>query len=205
MILEGAVATLALLAVIAGFHKQEDLVALLAAHGPISAFSQGFQVITEPFFGTFGGILAVTILNSFILSTLDTCTRIERYITHELFGLKNRYGATLLIIILSALLVLSGQWEHIWPIFGAANQLVAALAFLVISTWLMTLNKPVRYTLVPAVLILVTTVAALLYQGVTFFFDRNYLLLGISAVLIVLAALVFWEGAMVLKNRRARM
>ena len=202
MILEGAVATLALLAVIAGFQKQDDLIALVAAHGPIAAFSQGFQVITEPFFGTYGGVLAITILNSFILSTLDSCTRIERYITHELFGIRNRYSATLIIIILSTLLALSGQWEHIWPIFGAANQMVAALSFLVISTWLMTLHKPMRYTLVPAVLILITTLAALLFQSIKFFSTNNYLLLGISAVLIILAGLVLLEACTVLRGKR---
>ncbi|RLG22424.1 carbon starvation protein A, partial [Methanosarcinales archaeon] len=102
MLMEGLVAILALLAVLAGFREHSTLSQMLSkgGPGPIAAFSQGYQEITNPFFGAFGGVIAVTILNSFILSSLDAGTRIGRYITQELFGIRNRYIATLIIVVL---------------------------------------------------------------------------------------------------------
>jgi len=86
------VAVLALFAILAGFKEQDALAQMLAkgGPGPIAAFKEGYTIITTPFFGAFGGIIAVTILNAFILSSLDAATRIGRYITQELFGTKNR-------------------------------------------------------------------------------------------------------------------
>ncbi len=204
MLMEGAVAVLAILAVLAGFRDQGSLMQMLASGGPgpIAAFSQGFQALTNPFFGAFGAIVAITILNAFILSSLDAATRIGRYITQELFGIKSRYGATLIIVVLAGSLALSGKWKQIWPIFGASNQLVAALALLVVTSWLMALKKPLVYTLIPAALVLTTTIGALMYNAVKFFHTHDYLLLGIAVVLIVLAGLVLLEAIEVFRKRR---
>ncbi|MBN2468097.1 MAG: carbon starvation protein A [Deltaproteobacteria bacterium] len=204
MLVEGGVAILALVAVMAGFKEHTSLAQMLGkgGPGPISAFSQGFQVMTAPFFGSFGGIIAVTILNSFILSTLDTATRIGRYITQELFGLKNRYLATVIIVLLSGGLALSGKWQQIWPIFGASNQLVGALALLVISGWLLVQKKPVLYTILPALFVLVTTIGALCFNAWQFIRQKDYLLLIIAIILMVLACCVLGEARGLLKNLR---
>jgi len=202
MLMEGSVAILALLAILTGFKEHDALAQMLAkgGPGPIAAFSQGYKVITNSFFGAFGGIIAVTILNSFILSSLDAGTRIGRYITQELFGIGNRYFATLIIVVLSGVLALSGKWKEIWPIFGASNQLVAALALLVISTWLLSRNKPYLYTLIPAAFMLFTTVGALIFQSFRFYQMKDYILLIIAYVLILLAILVLAEVIKLLKS-----
>jgi len=203
---EGAVAVLALIAVLAGFKEQSALSQMLTkgGPGPIAVFSQGFQTLTNPVFGTFGGIIAITILNSFILSTLDTATRLGRYITQELFGVKNRYFATFIIVVLSGILALSGKWKEIWPIFGASNQLVAALALLVITSWLMLQKKPIFYTLIPAIFVLTTTVGALCYNAVKFYQHKDYLLLAIAITLIISAFLVLIEASEVFKKKGAK-
>ena len=206
MLVEGAVAVLAVITVLAGFKEQSALSQMLAkgGPGPIAVFSHGFQAMTNPFFGAFGGIIAITILNSFILSTLDTATRLGRYITQELFGVKNRYFATLIIVVLTGILALSGRWKQLWPIFGAANQLVAALALLVITIWLLLQKKPVFYTLIPAIFVLITTVGALCFNSVKFYQHKDYLLLAIAVALIILAFLVLIEAIEVFKKRRVR-
>jgi len=205
MLMEGGVAVLALFAILAGFKEQDALAQMLAkgGPGPIAAFKEGYTIITTPFFGAFGGIIAVTILNAFILSSLDAATRIGRYITQELFGTKNRYGATIIVVLVSAILALSGKWKQIWPIFGASNQLVAALALLVITSWLIGQKKPIFYTLIPAIFVLVTSVGALVYNAIIFFKSNDYLLLGIDMVLIILAFFVSIETVGVLKRRRS--
>jgi len=71
-------------------------------------------------------------LNFFILTTLDTATRLGRYLLEELTGWRNRYVPSLVIVATAGALALSGQWRALWPAFGASNQLVAALALLVV-------------------------------------------------------------------------
>ena len=196
MLMEGAVSILALVAILAGFKTHGSLSLMMAkgGPGPIAAFSRGYKTITQPFFGPYGGLVAVTILNSFILSSLDAGTRIGRYITHELFGIKNRYLSTFIMVALSAILALSGKWKQLWPIFGAANQLVAALALLVITGWLIIQKKPIRYTLLPAIFVLVTTIGALCFNVLSFYRQNDFLLMGTAIVLIILSFLVLFEA-----------
>jgi carbon starvation protein len=110
-----------------------------------------------------------------------------RYVTEELTGIRNRYLSTAIVVALGALLAFTGAWDKIWPVFGASNQLVAALALFVASCWLLARGKPFLPTLVPAAFMLVTTLAALLFQLVAYAKAGNYLLVGITAVLIGLA------------------
>ncbi len=164
MIAEGLVAALALLVVACGFAKHASLTKILEeGGGPIAAFGQGFSVVTKPILHGFGGLVAMTILNAFILTTLDSATRITRYLTQELFGIKSRILATVLPVALAGWLAWGGRWKSIWPLFGASNQLVAALALMVITFWLLSRGKPTLYTLLPGILMLATTVGALTY------------------------------------------
>lgn len=204
MLTEGLVGVLVLICVGAALSEAE-LAALLrpGAAGPIAAFSQGYGALSLPILGGYGKVFAVMALNAFILTTLDTATRIGRYLTQELFGTRNPYVATSLTVGASALLALSGQWARLWPAFGTSNQLIAALALLVGSCWLLRRGRPVLYTLIPACIMLVTTIAAFLYQlqgaltrvnassGAS---DPDWFIAVVVAVLIVLALVVFWEG-----------
>jgi len=193
MVAEGLVAVLTIIATAILFKRGEDLGAALKSSGPIGIFAKGYGRITAGVLGSYGSFIAVTILNAFILTTLDTATRISRYLTEELFKIKNRYLSTLLIIILSAALAFSGKWQKIWPVFGASNQLVAALALFVLSCWLLAKGKSVKFTLWPAFFMLVTTVAALVFQVVKYFIQKDIILFAVSAILIVLAGFMFYE------------
>lgn len=199
MIMEGIVALLALLVVAGAITNLDSLQQMLAkGGGPIAAFGKGFAAVTKPFLGKFGGLVAITILNAFILTTLDTATRIGRYLTQELFGITNRYISTLLVVIFGGALALSGKWSKIWLMFGAANQLVAALALIVVTAWLLAKFKTVKFTLLPALVMLATTIGALIYQIIGFIKNKDMLLFFIALVLLGLAFYMLLEVDIIL-------
>jgi len=216
MLLEGVLAVLALLVVSAGLYwkapagvavnmKQVGFHEVMARGGWILVFGNGFGNILHRMlpFVSFGicSMIAMITLKTFILTTLDTGTRITRYIIQESLGLKiplfkNRYVAVLGVIIPAYYLGISNGWSKIWPIFGATNQLIAALALFVISAYLIGVRRPTRYTVYPALFMVATTIGALSYQAYVFLWGtRPNLLLGITAIiLIILALFVGYEG-----------
>jgi carbon starvation protein len=204
MLAEAAVAVMAILVVAAGLKNHAELTGFLAegGSGPIGAFGHGYGIITNSILGGIGGFFAIVILNAFILTTLDTATRIGRYLTHELFGIKNRYLATLIVVVLSGWLGLSGNWSKIWPIFGAANQLVAALALLVITMWLLSRNTRIIYTAIPCVFMLLTTIGALVYKIPKYFSNKDIILGVISVALLVIAIYMLYEVSTFLRRRK---
>jgi carbon starvation protein len=202
MVAEGLVAVMAIIAAAILFRPGDDFGAALKTSGPIAIFGRGYGLMTAGILGGYGSFIAITILNAFILTTLDTATRISRYLTEELFRIKNRYLSTLAIIILSGALALSGKWQRIWPAFGASNQLVAALALFVLSCWLLKRGKSVKITLAPALFMLITTLVALVAQAVKYFQQKDVLLLAVVILLIGLAGFMLYEVGLILKNRR---
>lgn len=195
MVAEGLVAALALMVVACTFKDAGSLSDILdKGAGPIGAFGAGYGNITKGLLGTFGGLFAIIILNAFILTTLDTATRIGRYLTQELFNIKNRYAATMIVVGLSGWLGLSGEWNQIWPIFGSANQLIAALTLIVITSWFLSKSKLIRYTLIPAIFMLATTMGALVFKIKEYLKDGQNILLFIAAALFLSAIFVLYEA-----------
>jgi carbon starvation protein len=202
MLVEGLVAVLAIIAAAVILKPGDNLANVFKTEGPIGIFGKGYGMITSGILKDYGPFIAITILNAFILTTLDTATRISRYLTEELFGIKNRFFSTALIIILSGALAFSGQWNKIWPVFGASNQLVAALALFVLSCWLLAKGKPVKLVIIPAFFMLITTLAALFTQAVKYLAAKDYLLFSVSLLLIILAGFMTYEVIPVLARRR---
>jgi carbon starvation protein len=107
-------------------------------------------------------VLAVTILQLII--------RFMRVATSELMGdvspiFKNAHVGTIIASLLSILLVLTGWFQYLWILFGGANQLMASLALMLVSAYLMSEGKPAAYAFYPMIFMFVTTVAALLYTS----------------------------------------
>jgi len=204
MIAEGLVAVMAILVVVTGFSSREALVKVMgnSGVGPVGAFGQGYGEVTRAFLGGYGSSFAMLVLNAFILTTLDTATRIGRYLSEELFRIKNRHFSTILVVVLSAALALSGKWNKIWPIFGASNQLVAALALVVITSWMLAQKKKYRFIAVPAIFMLVTTMGALFLQLVQFLKEKNFLLMSIDLALVVLALFMVSEAKGILFRKK---
>ncbi len=216
MIVESVLAILAVLCVTAGLYWKGDHPGLLYPElmkggDWIKTFGTGYGQITKPLLGTFGLLIGITMLKTFILTTLDSATRISRYIGEELLGsalklklLANKHVATALILGIALYLSL-GAWQSIWPIFGAANQLVAALTLFVASTFLIARAKNSLYTLLPGLFMLVTTVAAIVYKLTSFIPHHQILLSVIGFVLLILAALMLYDVIIaIMKRKRVR-
>lgn len=116
-----------------------------------------------PFAITFGAMA----FSTFVFDTLDVSLRLGRYIVQELFGLKGRIGAiigTLVTVALPFLLIFfakSGSYLDFWSLFGASNQLLAALTLLSITVWLYQARKRIAFTLLPMLFVLTITLWAL--------------------------------------------
>jgi carbon starvation protein len=194
MVVEGVVALIAVVAVSAGIARSRTgMCLLLKDAGPICVYGEGYAGLTRVFLGDYGKFLAVVILNAFILTTLDTATRVCRYITEELMGIRNRFVATGVTVVAAGALALSGAWNKLWPAFGASNQLVAALAFFVVTCWFLARGKSVAYTLWAGLFMFVTTMAALVLQARTYAREGNMLLVLICVTLMVLALIMLNE------------
>ncbi|MBM7622557.1 carbon starvation protein A [Sporohalobacter salinus] len=208
MLTEGVLAVIALLTVSAGLFwdpptgmEQFGFFHILEKGGPIKAFGAGYGRLVEPLLGSLGMIFGIIMLKTFVMTTLDTTIRLGRFITSELIGpsipaLKNRFLGSLIFTIPAFYLGYTGTYNVLWPMFGASNQLVAALTLLVITSYLVGIKKPTKYTLYPALLMIITAIGALCYQGYNFFLGTNPdYILGISSILLIILSLIVGSEA----------
>ena len=217
MLMEGVLSVLALIAVAGGLYWSKDegvpgliYPQLMEGGNWIVTFGTGYGQLVKPFLGVFGMFFGIMMLKTFVMTTLDTSTRIARYITEELFGeslkmkpLRNKYIATSVIFVIALLLAL-GNWQAIWPIFGASNQLIAALVLIVISTYMVRRKKKAAYTFYPAVFMLVTTMAALIYKFLDFIRAGKVVLAVVGLVLFALALFMCFEAVRTYGRLRKR-
>lgn len=144
---------------------------------------------------SYGISFGVLMLNAFILTTLDTCARLTRFIVVESAGqkvpvLRNRFVATGASLVAAYFLTTGNSWRVLWPAFGAANQLIAALSLLVVSAYLFGYGKKTIYTIVPAIFMLVTTEGALCYQLFWQYLPAGNVALAVVAVVLMTLGLV---------------
>ena len=107
-------------------------------------------------------VLAVTIMQLVI--------RFMRVATSELLSdvspvFKNPHVGTFVASVLGMILVITGWWQYLWVLFGGANQLMASLALMLVTAWLMSEGKNAAWTFYPMIFMFVTTVAALIYTS----------------------------------------
>lgn len=196
MLLEGIVAVIALATVIM-LPKDDQLTtkAPLVIYGTGIANFLSVLGIPEKLGFSFG-LLA---LSAFILTTLDTATRLGRYIFEEFFSLKgvhSRYISTLATLTLPAIFVLINlkdaqgnpipAWRAIWPVFGTCNQLLAGLVALSIAVWLKKTGRKIGFILGPALFMNTVTIWAL----VLLLRQYRFSAVGIIAAVLLLLALV---------------
>jgi carbon starvation protein len=196
MLVEGLVAVIALSAVILLTRNDP-----LTAKQPMEVYGNGIGRFMEKFgipykIGVSFGLLA---LSTFILTTLDTATRLGRYVFEEFFKLKNkkmRFLTTLATLALPAFFVLitlhdpQGNpipaWKVIWPVFGATNQLLAGLTLVAILVWLNREGKKTGFLFLPMAFMVVMTLWAL----VLLVFQYRLSTIGCIAIVLLLLALV---------------
>lgn len=162
-----------------------------------------------PFAITFGAMA----FSTFVFDTLDVSTRLGRYLLQELLGMRGKAGAvagTVLTVAAPMLLLAyagEGMWQKFWTLFGASNQLLAALTLLSVTVWLHQARKRIAFTLVPMIFVLTITLWALgkltyLNLLATKGLDVE-LLNGVAALLLILLALYLAVSAL-LKVRGER-
>ncbi len=196
MLLEGIVAVVALAAVVT-LAKTDPI----TTKAPLVIYGTGMGNFLS-FLGIpkkLGFCFGLLTLSAFILTTLDTATRLGRYIFEEFFSLKgtrSRYLSTLATLLLPTTFLLisikdpSGNplpaWKAIWPVFGATNQLLAGLVLLVVAVWLKKVGKKITFILAPVVFMNVMTIWALVLLLKQYRFSA----IGVIAAVLLLLAFV---------------
>ena len=211
MLLESLLALVALLSVTAGLYwlsKPQGVEGFvfqdLLKQSPILAFGYGYgELVSQglPFIGfAVAAFFGMMMLNAFVMTTLDSASRINRLIFTDLTGIKNKYIASLAGILIGAFFALTNAWTIIWPVFGSANQLIAALTLIVLTAYLIGIRKPTKYTVFPALFMTLTTVSILIFQTVKFALAGKYALSGVAFVLLLLALTILRESYKVFSN-----
>ena len=171
------------------------------------------------------GIIAVLVA-CFAATTLDSATRLQRYVIQELAAalrikpLTNMYAATALAVILGGAIAMVPSTAGgkagtggllLWPLFGATNQLLAGLALMVTVFYLWRRNKPVWFIVIPMIIMIVMPAWALIWQltnaetgwlvrvgdsGWQWSFSNHKLLAAIGLITLGLQVWMVWEAVL---------
>lgn len=157
----------------------------------------------------YGNIFVAMSVSAFLLTSLDTATRLARFMFQELFIAKNSttadveakpktsfvasifqnmYVATAIVVICSLLLALSAA-DDIWPLFGSVNQLLAAITLLVISLWLIRRRTTPIIAIIPLIFMFAVSGSGLCSFAAKVM-TKSGALLGVLAIIILLLSLV---------------
>ena len=217
MLIECALAVISLCAV--GYIWKEYVPGGITT--PTAVFATGISRMcaTIPFLkGAENVIYSMLILavSAFCLTSLDTATRLARYMFQEFWlepgqtyedakGIKkvltNPYAATIITVVAGVALGMTG-YAKIWPLFGAANQLLAALGLIALATWLGKVGKNNKMFLIPMAFMLVVTIVSLIQTIIAKVgaiqagtdFGWNIALVALAILLVVLAIVLAIDG-----------
>jgi carbon starvation protein len=167
-----------------------------------------FGLLPEAF-GTALGFGAFVVI---VLTVTQLVFRVMRVTLTEWVGeavpvVRNMHVSTIISMLLTMALVLTGTWVYLWQMFGASNQLMAALSLLVVTVWLKAERRNPAYALWPMLFMYVTTIAATLVTArnlyVTIAANPNisglpvagaWAMIIVAVLLLVAAVLIGWDG-----------
>jgi carbon starvation protein len=221
MVAEGILAIIAIIACVAGFTARgawnQHYASWTAAQGlgaKVGAFVIGGTRfiaglgISEAFAEAIVGVIIV----SFAMTTIDTAARLQRYIIGELGEdyklsfLKNRYLGSAIAVGsgLALCLAKSGGMGGmtLWPIFGTTNQLLAGLALLVLTVWLVKTKRPALYTFLPMLFMMAVTLWAMVWNIVNFWNAGDWLLVIVASAIFILALWLVGEAYVALRGAK---
>ncbi len=187
----------------------------LMKKGPIvtfgTAFGRASSALGIPL--EVGIAFGILMLNAFVLTSLDTALRLARFVFQEaLFKnkpiLSNRWIASLISVGFAYILAATKSWNIIWPIFGSANQLIAALSLFTVTAYLAGIKKPTVYSYIPAIFMWIVTESALFYL-LFFNYIKNFgkttgdtILTLLSFILIILGGIVGIEAIKAINRKK---
>ncbi len=189
---------------------------------PTAVFAKGISQMIGTFVGSESSVVTISYsmlvlaVSVFCLTSLDTATRLARYMFQEFWlepgetvdsvtGTKkilvNPYVATAITVVLGIALGMTG-YAKIWPLFGAANQLLAALGLLAVATWLGKIGKKNSMFFIPMGFMLIVTIVSLCFtlkSNITNVMSAtdpvwSVIRIVISALLVVLAVILAIDG-----------
>jgi len=202
MLSEGLLALASLIAymVLTPLFVFGDGTAANPAHGNIASWPSGAAALVAPLLGiqatttiltTFFGLVLVI----YALTVQALVTRFFRLVAGETWGegrfhaLGNKHVSTVVGLAVPWVFAVTGSWWALWLYFGGANQLLAGLAIMLITIHLTRVRARSRYSLVPAIFMVITTLAALAWQTSTFAYsvwtylqgDKTWILRNVRA------------------------
>jgi len=160
----------------------------------------------------FGTALGFGVFVVIVLTVVQLVFRVMRVTLGEWLGdtwvgFKNQHVASIVSMVVTMALVLSGTWVYLWQLFGASNQLMAALSLLLVTVWLRSVGKSWTFAGIPMLFMYVTTIAATLVTAynllVTIATKEGQALISVLgawamiavAILLVVAALIIaWDA-----------
>lgn len=158
----------------------------------------------------FGTVFGILMVEGFVATTLDTAVRINRYLFEELWAilfktppawLKSYLFNSGLSVVLMLLFAFTNAFGALWPVFGAANQLLAALTLITLAAWLAAHRKKNGFLLLPAFFMMATTLFSLVFLAQRYIEKKSYVLLGAD---IVMGLLAIGLVVVALRNRKSR-
>src|SRR5512146_2429557 len=200
--------TLALLSLVA--------VSIVGSGGGAGRFAAGVGTLLTVLFGDgfklYGTALGFGAFMVIVLTVTQLIFRVMRVTLSEWVGesvpvLKNMHVSTIVSMVLTILLVLTGTWVYLWQMFGAANQLMAGLSLLIVTVWLKEQKKNPSFTLWPTIFMYITTLAATLVTARNLYVTiaiapkmaaisvaGAWAMIVISVLLFIAALLIGWDG-----------
>ena len=195
--------------IIAGtvYASSSDYEAALA-RGPIGIFAVGVSKflgalgMPDAVGKSYGGVMLIVLT----VTILQLVIRFMRMATSELLGdispiFKNAHVGTTIAVLLALISVLTGWWQCLWILFGGSSQLMASMALLLVTAFLMSERKPFAWTFYPMIFMFLTASAALIttsYRRLNAVFSGavkseallGNILIGLIAILLVIAAII---------------
>ena len=217
MFMEMALAVISLLTATAAFDGFEGFKVAFKG-GKFGVFATGLAKFMSHIgipesFGEPYGLVFLTIMG---LTICYLVVRFMRVASAEFLGdsipiMQNIHVGSIVALILSLIVIWTGVWQTIWVLFGGANQMMASLALMIVTLWLINSGKKYAWTFWPFIFMFITTIAALLYMGINAFQGAvggtkvagNIIAGVIALVLIVCALILGWDGWQAIRKARA--
>ena len=192
-------------------------VSIAGVGGGGGRFAQGVgKLVYAGTFGTvpeiFGTALGFGTFVMIVLTVTVLVFRVMRVTLTEWIGdivppVRNMHVATVISMVLTCALVLTGTWVYLWQMFGASNQLMAGLSLLVVVVWLKSEKRNPTYALVPMIFMYVTTLAATAVTARNLYVTiaanpkmsglpvaGAWAMIAVSVLLFVAALIIGWDG-----------
>ena len=160
----------------------------------------------------FGTALGFGVFVVIVLTVVQLVFRVMRVTLGEWLGdawvgFKNQHIASVISMVVTMALVLSGTWVYLWQLFGASNQLMAALSLLLVTVWLRSIGKSWAFAGIPMLFMYVTTIAATVVTAYNLFVTiaikqgmatisvlGAWAMIAVAVLLVVAAVVIAWDA-----------